>query len=250
LALSALVKFNPLVLAPLMVAVMLRDRWEPRRLLATAALTLVVIAGVSFPWWSGGDLIDGVTRGLEQSQQMDHVSVSSLTRQWFQDQEAQGLSPAKANIIRAQGSYDVVSQEIRDRIDLVYGGVIAALTLLIALAVWRGAPVEPAAAATMLILILFGTNFYAWYLIPVFALMLLRPNRYTLLYVAMASTAALVYYPMFVYAHFTSGWNRFQVHQFLALFLTLPAICMLIVWLNSTFRRFPGRGAAPNTNAE
>src|SRR5690606_18057567 len=64
LALSALVKFNPLVLAPLMVAVMVRERWEPRRWLATAGLTVVVVAAVSMPWWSGGELIDGVTSGL------------------------------------------------------------------------------------------------------------------------------------------------------------------------------------------
>lgn len=236
LALSALVKFNPLVLAPLMVAVMVRDRWEPRRLIATAALTLIVVAAVSFPWWGDGELIDGVTSGLEQSQHMDHVSVSSLTRQWFQDREAQNESPAMANIIRAQGSYDVVSQEIRDRIDLIFSAVVVAITLLIAFTVWRGAPVEPAAAATLLILILFGTNFYAWYLIPVFALNLLRINRIGLLYLAIASTAALAYYPMFVYAHFTSEWNRFQVHQFLALFLTLPAIGLLLALLASAFR--------------
>jgi hypothetical protein len=237
LALAALVKFNPLVLVPLMLAVMIRDKWELRRLVVTGALTLLAVAAVSFPWWSDGELIDGITSGLEQSQRMDHVSVSSLTRQWFQDQDAQNASPAEANIIRMYGSYDMVAEQIRNRIDLVYGAGIAVITLLIAFAVWRGAPVEPAAAATLLILIVFGTNFYAWYLIPVFALLLLNMNGLSLAYIAIASTTALVYYPMFVYAHFSTDWHRFQVHQFLALFLTFPAVALLLLLGISPIRR-------------
>ena len=112
-------------------------------------------------------------------------------------------------------------------------------------------PVEPAAALTLLMLILFGTNFYAWYLIPVFALIALRIDRVGLLYVSIATTAGLAYYPMYVYAHFSTGWYRFQVHQFLALFLTVPA--MLYVFLYSVnaliFRRKSNRHE-PETSAQ
>lgn len=224
LALSALVKFNPLVLAPVVVAVMLRDRWEPRRLLATIGLTIVVVAAVSLPWWSGGEMVDGLTGGLEESQEMDHVSISSLTRQWFQDREARAQPPSMTDMFRRMGSYDVVAESTKDRIDLTYAAVIIVLTGLIAFSVWRGAPLEPAAAATLIVLMLFGTNFYAWYLIPVFALIASRIDKVSLAYLTVATTAALAYYPMYVYGHFTSGWYRFQVHQFLAIFLTLPAI--------------------------
>jgi len=229
LVLAALVKFNPLVLAPLFLVVMLRDRWELRRLAATGALAIVAVVLVALPWWSDGEMVDGLTGGLEQSQRMDHVSVSSLARQWYQDREAQSVQGDAADFIRARLSFDVVPESTRDRLDRSFALAIAVIALLIARAVWRGAPVAPAAAATMLVLILLGTNFYPWYLIAVFAMIALRPSRGAMAYVGIATLAALAYFPMYVYAHFTTEWNRFQVHQFLALFLTLPAIGYAIV---------------------
>ena len=245
-ALATLVKFNPLVLLPLFIAVMIQDRWEWRRLAVTAALTAVAIVTVCLPWWEGGDFVDGVTGGLEESQKMDHVSVSSLTRQWYQDQEAGDEVPSVARQLRAYLSFDVVPESTRDRLDRVFAGIIAIATLALAIAVWRGMPLEPAAALTLLVLILFGTNFYAWYLIPVFALIALRIDRVSLLYVSIATTAGLAYYPMYVYAHFSTGWYRFQVHQFLALFLTVPAILYVFLYsVNSLiFRRSSDRHAS------
>ncbi len=234
LALSALVKFNPLVLAPLMIAVVIRERWEWRRLLATTAMSVVAVVAVCLPWWGEGEFIDGVTSGLESSQQMDHVSISSLTRQWFQDREAERASPAQANFIRASLSFNVVPEQTRERLDRSFAVAIAIITVLIAISVWRGAPPEPAGAATLLVLILLGTNFYAWYLIPVFALIALRVDRVSLIYAGIATTAALAYYPMYVYAHFTSGWHRFRIHQFLAVFLTVPALLFAAINVSRT----------------
>lgn len=236
LLLSALVKFNPLVLAPLFIVVMLRDRWELRRVAATGALALVAVIAVCLPWWSDGEMIDGLTSGLEESQRMDHVSVSSLARQWFQSREADAANPSTAEFIRGRLSFEIVAESTRERLDRGFTAGIAVLTLVIAYGVWRGASLERAAVLTMLVLILFGTNFYPWYFIPVFALIAMNPDRKSLAYLALATLAALAYYPMYVYAHFTSDLNRFQVHQFLAVFLTLPAVTYLIFAMPSIAR--------------
>ena len=103
--------------------------------------------------------------------------------------------------------------------------------LLSAAAVWQGRAPELAAAETLLLLLLLTTNLYGWYLIPVFALLSLRLDRLNLGYIAVATTLGLVYYPMYVYAHFNTAWTRFEVHQFLALFLTAPILVYLLARL-------------------
>jgi hypothetical protein len=62
----------------------------------------------------------------------------------------------------------------------------------------------------------------------VFSLLALRIDRTALAYVTIASTAALAYYPLYVYAHFSTNWTRYDVHRFLAIFLTIPAVLFLI----------------------
>ena len=239
LVLSALVKFNPLILAPLFIAVVIRDRWEWRRIGVTALLAVVAVVSVSAPWWGDGELIDGLRNGLVESQEMDHVSISSLSRQWFQEREADAAVPSIGNIIRMSGSFDFVDKSTQQQLDRAFGAVIVLLTLLIAIAVWRGAAAEPAAAATMLVLILFGTNFYAWYLIPVIALLALRIDRAALTYVLVVTGTALAYYPFYVYAHFSTDWSRWDVHRFLSLFLTVPTLLYLVAqFLRSVRSRF------------
>ena len=76
----------------------------------------------------------------------------------------------------------------------------------------------------MLLLFLCLTNLYPWYLIPVFALMAMRPDRLARVYVVVATTLGLAYYPMFVFGHYNSGWSRFHIHQFLAIFLVGPIL--------------------------
>ena len=62
----------------------------------------------------------------------------------------------------------------------------------------------------------------------------------------------LVYYPMFIFGHYNSGWTRFEIHQFLALFLTLPILlylaARLVTWrrtLAAVAAREPWRPAIP-----
>jgi hypothetical protein len=100
---------------------------------------------------------------------------------------------------------------------------------LLALSVRRGRSVEAASAETLMLFVILLTNLYPWYLIPILAVLALRPDRSGIAYLVGATVLGLVYYPMFVYAHFNTEWSRYEVHQFLALFLTAPILVLLLV---------------------
>lgn len=230
LALSALVKLYTVALVPLFVVVALRERWGWKRTGSTVLLTALTVMVVCAPYWGNGKLVDGLRSGLEQSQVMDHVSLFSLSQQYVQQREAEGEEDAE--FIRSRPSAEVLSEETRTNLRYGFTAAFILGAALIAASVWKGRSVEMGAAETLLILLLLLTNFYGWYLIPVFALFALRPDRLSSGYIAVATALGLVYYPMYVYAHFNSGWTRFQVHLFLALFLTLP----MLVYLSARFQ--------------
>jgi hypothetical protein len=241
LALSALVKFNTLVLAPLFVVVAIKDRWGWARAAQTIVLTALAVTLVSAPWWGEGKLVDGLRDGLEQSQVMDHVSLFSLAQQYAQQREADAsTNPRNAEFIRSRPSAEVLPDATRDRLRYGFGAAMAIGAIILALAAWKGYPPELAAAGTMLLLALLGTNLYGWYLIPIFALLAMRFDRTSFAYIVAATALGLVYYPMYVYAHFTTEWSRFHVHLFLALFLTLPILLYLLTsWTLALRRRRP-----------
>ncbi len=226
LALSALVKLYTVVLVPIFIVAALRSRWGWRTIALTVALTTLTGAAACAPWWGDGELIDGMRSGLVESQEMDHVSPLSLAKQYVQEQRA--LDSPATELIRSRPSFEIVPESTRIDIRNAFLAVLAVGTLAIAVSVWKGRAPELAAAETLLLLFLCTTNLYGWYLIPVIALLAMRPDRLGKIYVAVATTLALVYYPMFVYAHFNTSWTRFQVHQFLALFLTAPILLYLL----------------------
>ncbi len=226
LALSALVKLYTVALVPLFVVVALKEGWGWKRAGLTTALTALTVVIFCAPYWGDGKLVDGLRAGLEQSQEMDHVSLFSLAQQYAQEQEAEGRW--NADVIRSRPSFEIVPEDTRTNLRNGFTAAFVLLALLIAASVWKGRPPEVAAAETVLLLMLLLTNLYGWYLIPVFALFALRPDRLSKSYIYLATGLGLVYYPMFVYAHFTTEWNRFQVHQFLALFLTVPILAYLL----------------------
>ena len=236
LALSALVKLYPVALAPIFVVVALKDRWGWRRIALALGLTAIVVAATCAPYWGDGKLVDGMRSGLEESQIMDHVSPFSLAQQYAQQREAEGRPDA--TFFLGRPSAEVLPESTSATLRTAFTAAFAIGTLLLAAAVWRGHPPELAAAETLLLLLLLMTNLYGWYLIPVFALLALRPDRLGSAYIMVATALGLVYYPMFVYAHFNTTWSRFEVHQFLALFLTLPIVLYLLARL--ALRRRPG----------
>ena len=54
---------------------------------------------------------------------------------------------------------------------------------------------ERGAVVTLMLFALLLTNLYPWYLIPIFAILALRPDRLGLTYLFAASALGLAYYP-------------------------------------------------------
>ncbi len=229
LALSALVKLYTVALLPIFVIVALKGKWGWRKIAMTVAMTVVAVVVTCTPYWGEGRLVDGLRAGLEESQEMDHVSPLSLVRQYAQNVEAHARPDTEFALSRP--SFEIVPLATQDTIDLWFTIAFGIGALLIAASVWRGRSPELAAAETLLLLFLCLTNLYAWYLIPVFALLALHPDRLARVYVVVATILGLAYYPMFIYGHYNSGWSRFRIHQFLALFLTLPIVLYLFARL-------------------
>jgi hypothetical protein len=225
LALATLVKLYSGALLPIFIVVALKEHWGWKRIATTVALTAVTVVAVCAPYWGEGELVNGLISGLEESQEMDHVSPLSLARQYAQNEEAHARADTEFALSRP--SFEIVPQEIQDNISRRFTIAFVVGMLALAAAVWRGRPVPLAAAETLLLLFLCMTNLYGWYLIPVIALLALHPDRLSRIYVVIASTLGLAYYPMFIYGHYNSGWTRFRIHQFLALFLTAPIVLYL-----------------------
>jgi multisubunit Na+/H+ antiporter MnhG subunit len=201
-------------------------------------LTALAVVVLCAPYWGDGKLVGGLRAGLEQSQVMDHVSLFSLAQQYAQVREAEGR-PDEA-FIRSRPSFEILPEATRSSLRYGFSAAFVVATLLIAASVWRGRSPEPAAAETLLLLLLLLTNLYGWYLIPVFGLLALRLDVLGRRYIVAATVLGLVYYPMFIYAHFNTEWSRFQVHLFLAIFLTVPILVYLMARGYSA-RRKPGR---------
>jgi hypothetical protein len=226
LALSALVKLYTAALAPIFIVVALKQHWSWKRIALTVALTAVTVVATVTPFWGDGELVDGLQAGLEESQEMDHVSLLSLTRQYQQHQIAEERPDTEYALSRP--SFEIVPLDQQHETRRWFTAVFVAGALLLAWSVWKGRPPALASAETLLLLYLLLTNLYGWYLIPVIALLALHPDRLSRWYAVIATALGLAYYAAFVWGHFNSGWSRFHVHQFLALFLTAPILVYLL----------------------
>jgi hypothetical protein len=253
-ALSALVKLFTIVLAPLLVAVMLRDRWGWRRLALAGSLALLVVVVSVLPFWADGAMIDGFRKGTAKSQEMNHVSVLSLAQQAVSTRSvSSGVAPL---VSIGSGSTSAsppawqpdplwrLPSSIAARRTLVTQicvAVFVALTLGIALAVARGRVMEAGVVDTLMLFSLLLTNLFPWYLIPIVATVALWRTRLGLGYVFVGTALGLAYYPAYVYARFGSGWDELTLHLFLALFLTVPMLIYLIAEAGGFVFRFPSR---------
>ena len=112
LALSALVKLYTVALAPIFIVVAIRQGWGWKRIGLTVVLTAVAVASTCAPWWGDGKLVDGLQAGLEESQEMDHVSPLSLARQYAQEEEA--AQRLDTTFALSRPSFEIVPQDIQD----------------------------------------------------------------------------------------------------------------------------------------
>jgi hypothetical protein len=258
-ALSALVKLFTIVLAPLLLAVMLRDRWGWRRLALAGSLALVVVVATVTPFWADGAMIDGLREGTAKSQDMNHVSVLSLAQQAVGTRSvSSGLAPLFAIGSRSASLPSATSSTVpawqasplwrlpsiaarKTLVTQLCVAIFAALALAIAVAVARGRVMEAGVVDTLMLFSLLVTNLFPWYLIPIVASLALCQSRRGLSYVFVGTTLALAYYPAYVYARFGSGWGELTLHLFLALFLTVPMLIYLIAEASGLVFRFSSR---------
>ena len=229
LTLSVLVKFITVILAPLFLLVMVTGKRIKRRLVASALLSLAVAVAALAPFWAGGEMVDGLSRGIVASQRMDHASIVSLAQQYAaQIRVANDPQPWRSALVRPDPNDRILSDEEKRPLQRLGAGLFVLCALLLALAFKRGWGMERVALYTLMLGALLLTNLYPWYLIPIFAALALKPDRLGLVYMFAATALGLVYYPMYVYAHFNTDWPIFRVHLFLALFLTVPMVAFLV----------------------
>ncbi len=252
LALSGLVKFFSLAILPVAVILVRRYRWPVRRVAATFAIALAATAAMLAPFWAGGEMVDGLRAGMNESQEMNHVSPYSLAQQYVRDNPDTGdrivalLTPSRwfeAESPKAWASLDSISSASRHyvqfRRDLsaeeqqalrrCFTALFLGLTAFILWTLRRGNPPIRAMVHILLLFCLLMTNLYPWYLIPIFALLALNLDRSGIIYLAVQTTLGLAYYPLYVWAHYDSSFavNKLHVHLFLALFLTVPIVAFL-----------------------
>ncbi len=261
-ALSALVKLFTIVLAPLLLAVMLRGRWRWRRLALAGSLALLVVVVSVMPYWADGAMVDGLREGTAKSQEMNHVSVLSLAQQAVSTNSvSSGFAPlfaigsgspsspaGESSTLPAwqtKTAFGLPSVAVRRAlVTQVCLAVFVVLALVIAAAVARGRVMEAGVVATLMLFSLLLTNLYPWYLIPIVACVALWQSRRGLGYVFVGTTLGLAYYPAYVYARFGSGWDELTIHLFLALFLTVPMLIYLVAEAAGFVIRLPSRRMA------
>jgi hypothetical protein len=207
--LASLVKYFTFQLLPLFLLVMVARRWK-RRAILTSALAAVAVAIVAVaPFWDGGAMIDGIRRVNDAYTGSVHISISSLEWQY----RLQGIPVAEWETVPTHAP--------------LFMGLFALLSIPVFWRVWKGGSPARASNQLYLLFLLFLTLLYPWYLIPVVAVVGLTRTRLDLAYVAVATTLGLLYYPFYVWAHFSSDLPVFRVHLFLSLFVTLPIVVYL-----------------------
>jgi hypothetical protein len=220
LMLAALVKLFAIVLVPIFVVAALRAGWPPRKIAVTTGLSLVLAVTLIAPFWDGGDMYDGFREALTRSQIYNSSSPYSLVREYLTERDY-----TEATIDLARRGFI---------------GLFAVTVLALCWRVWRGRPYEPALVETLMLFLLFVSLLYPWYLIPLIAVVALRPSRPALAYVFVGTLLGLLYHPLSVWAWFAGHFSVLQVHLLEALLLALPMLAFLAVEL---FRAARSRGA-------
>jgi Gpi18-like mannosyltransferase len=221
---AALVKPFAIVLAPVLIAAALHDRWPLRRIAATLAWALILAVLLIAPFWANGQMLDNLRYSLERSQIYNSASPYSLVREFLRDRDA---SEAVIEWVRRGGL-----------------ALFGLLTLAISWRVWKGRAVEPALADVMFLFMLLVSLLYPWYLIPLIALLALRPDRPALTYIFVGTTLGLLYHSLTLWAWFRGGFSAMQIHLIEAIALTLPVLALLAVELVRAGLDYRRRAAA------
>jgi len=206
LALACLIKPFAAALLPVFLWALLRKRWRGRQVVATSALSVVLVLGLTLPFWADGGMLSGMRTAVEVQQTLRTASLYSV----LDEQMVLHHAPHSAQAaLRIAG--------------------VALFALLTAWIMWKCRDMERTLAYELLLFFLLVSSLYSWYLIPVVGLLALRRDRIDTAYVLLTPTLALALYPLDVWAWFGAGFNGPQVHLFEAAFLAAPALALLAV---------------------
>jgi len=222
LMMAALVKLFAIVLAPLFVVAALRAGWPLRKIAVTLGLSLALAVALIAPFWAGGDMYDGFREALTTSQIYNSSSPYSLVREYLTER-----------------NYTEATVDLARR---AFIGVFGLAVLALCWRVWRGRPVEPALLETLMLFLLCVSLLYPWYLIPLVAVVALRPSRMALVYVFAGTLLGLLYHPLSLWAWFNGHFSVMQVHLFEALLLAIPMLLFMAAELaQAAYLRWRGR---------
>ena len=193
-----------------------RAGWNWRRFAASIALALVVACAVFAPFWSGGAMLTGWQNGIASSVNFSTGSLVSLSREWLQ----------------ARGSED-------NTLLLIRPVLLQWLVFITLVSPWIIRHFEHNLAVILAAFYLLAGSLFSWYLLPILALLSLRPNRVSCAYVFIASTIAFQFNVLSVWAWFDSPFagQPLQIHIWESIILALPLVLLAIASLNWRPRR-------------
>lgn len=211
LAVAIMTKPSAAPLAWVFLIWMRRLGFSPRALWISGALGAVLALVIVAPFWESGAFA-GWRAGVTVSIDPFTSSPSSLAREILFNKKA----PAQ--------------------IQALVRPLFLGLLLIIALASpWIVRRFEHNLALVLGLTYLLAGSMFPWYLLPIVALLCLRLDRRTGIYVVLASLFGLIYSPLETWGYFNSplAGHGVQVNLLLALILAFP----LVLWMLSALGR-------------
>ncbi len=216
LLLSSLVKFFTIPLLPILF-IEAKRHLSKKTLLLSLFLSLLLLIIIVLPFWEGGKLIDWLLSGTTKAQSLSNVSLYSLVREYFQRNDA--------------------TKETLTIIRYVFVGLFVVAIYCAGLAIKKKNTIIDVSLGLYLLFCILLTVLYSWYMIPVLALIALKPTTRGLYLLFSLTFLNLLSYPAAVWAWYDVGLPSLKLHLFLACFLLLPIIIYLLFELSRWAKR-------------
>ncbi len=187
-----------------------RAGWRWRRFLLSGALAVIVAWLAFWPFWSGGAMLAGWQNGIASSVNFSTGSLVSVAREWMQ----------------ARGSEDTTLMLIRPVL-------LQWLVFITLVSPWVVRHFEHNLAVVLATFYLLAGSLFSWYLLPIIAVLSLRPNRVSCAYIFLASTLAFQFNVLSVWAWFDSPFaaQPLQIHLGESVILALPLVLLTVASL-------------------
>ena len=197
-----------------------RAGWTWRSFLLSGTLAVIVACVIFWPFWSGGAMLAGWQNGIASSVNFSTGSLVSIAREWLQ----------------ARGSED-------NTLLLIRPVLLQWLVFITLVSPWIIRHFEHNLAVILAAFYLLAGSLFSWYLLPIIALLSLRPNRVSCTYVFIAATIAFQFNVLSVWAWFDSPFasQPLPIHIWESVILALPLVLLAIASLNWRPLRWRGK---------